>query len=97
MDPLLAVASLMLFVVLLLAQLKLFSIDKTLKSILEEVRIARISRPSAESGIGDTARFSGYDIHSGAGTSVIVWMTGGAALVALGVAAYFYFLSGGVK
>ena len=33
------------FFVLLLAPLKLYSIDKTLKAILEELRIARISRP----------------------------------------------------
>ncbi len=33
------------FFVFLLAPLKLYSIDKSLKAILEELRIARISRP----------------------------------------------------
>ena len=42
---LVAFAVVVLFVVLVLAPLKLYSIDKSLKAILEELKIARISRP----------------------------------------------------
>jgi hypothetical protein len=40
-----AILGIVVFFVFLLAPLKLYSIDKTLKAILEELRIARISRP----------------------------------------------------
>lgn len=40
-----ALLGLLLFFAFLLAPLKLYSIDKTLKAILEELKITRISRP----------------------------------------------------
>jgi len=40
-----AILGIVVFFVFLLAPLKLYSIDKTLKAILEELRIARLSRP----------------------------------------------------
>ncbi len=40
-----AILGIVVFFVFLLAPLKLYSIDKTLKAILEELRIARVSRP----------------------------------------------------
>jgi hypothetical protein len=39
------IVGLVVFFVFLLAPLKLYSIDKTLRAILEELKIARISRP----------------------------------------------------
>jgi len=39
------ILGIVVFFVFLLAPLKLYSIDKTLKEILEELRIARMSRP----------------------------------------------------
>jgi len=39
------ILGIVVFFVFLLAPLKLYSIDKTLKEILEELKIARMSRP----------------------------------------------------
>lgn len=45
MEMVVLVAGVILLFVLILAPLKLYDIDKTLKAILEELKIARISRP----------------------------------------------------
>lgn len=39
------ILAVIVFFVFLLAPLKLYSIDKTLKAILEELKIARMTRP----------------------------------------------------
>jgi len=45
------ILAVIVFFVFLLAPLKLYSIDKSLKAILEELRIARISRPGNEQAV----------------------------------------------